>query len=264
MSTTTTIDLGMDLTNRTVGELAVEIPNSIRIFEAWKIDYCCGGGTALADACAAVGKSVEAFALALDTLADVPDASAKDWSFDSLTTMAADIVSTYHVYTRQELDTVDPLARKVFGVHGQRRPELAEVVALIDALRADMLPHMLKEEQVLFPYVTEMEHAIEGKRTAPTPFFGTVKNPVRKMMAEHDRVGELLATLRSVTADYALPEDACFSYRELYRRLAELELRTHEHIHIENNLYFPRAVALEDRGGQPASFGDSCGSGCSH
>src|SRR5215203_5572444 len=215
MNTMTTIDL----THRTVGELAVEIPNSIRIFEAWKIDYCCGGRTALTDACAAVGKTVEAFAAALDTLADVPDNAAKDWSFDTLSTMATDIVSTYHTYTRQELETLDPLARKVLGVHGERRAELAEVVALIDALRDDMLPHMLKEEQVLFPYVTEMEQAIEGKRTAPTPFFGTVKNPVRKMMAEHDRVGELLATLRTVTTDYALPEDACFSYRELYRRL---------------------------------------------
>ena len=254
MSTMTTLDL-----NRTVGELAVELPNSIRIFEAWKIDYCCGGRIALAEACAAVGKTVEAFAAALDTLADVPDNAAKDWSFDALSAMARDIVSTYHVYTRQELETLDPLSRKVLGVHGQRRTELAEVVALLDALRDDMLPHMLKEEQVLFPYVAQLEAG-----DAPTPFFGTVKNPVRKMMAEHDRVGELLAALRIVTSDYALPEDACFSYRELYRRLAEFELRTHEHIHIENNLYFPRAVALEDQAGQPAAFGDSCGSGCSH
>jgi regulator of cell morphogenesis and NO signaling len=260
MSTMTTIDL----TNRTVGELAVEIPNSIRIFEAWKIDYCSGGGTALGEACAAAGKTIDAFAAALDTLADVPDNTTRDWSFDTLGTIARDIVSTYHTYTRQELETIDPLARKVLGVHGHRRAELAEVVALIDAVRDDMLPHMLKEEQVLFPYVTEMEQAIENKRTAPTPFFGTVKNPVRKMMAEHDRVGELLATLRTVTSDYTLPEDACFSYRELYRRLGEFEERTHEHIHIENNLYFPRAVALEDCAGQPAAFGDSCGSSCSH
>src|SRR5687767_174234 len=261
---TTTIDLTNDLGNRTVGELAVEVPNSIRIFEAWKIDYCCGGQTPLADACANAGKSLEAFAMALETVTDVPDNAARDWSFDTLTTMARDIVSTYHTYTRQELQTLDPLARKVLGVHGHRRAELSEVVALLDALRDDMLPHMLKEEQVLFPYVTEMEQAIEGRRPAPTPFFGTVKNPVRKMMAEHDRVGELLASLRTVTSDFTPPEDACFSYRELYRRFAEFESRTHEHIHIENNLYFPRAVALEDRAGQPAAFADSCGSGCSH
>ena len=254
----------MDIREQTVGEIAVEKPLSIRIFEAWKIDYCCGGHTALPDAVAAAGKTVDEFMAALDVQAMVPDNAARDWSFDTLTTMAGDIVSTYHAYTREELQTLEPLAQKVLGVHGERRPELADVLALLFALRDDMLPHMLKEEQVLFPYVTQMEEAAEGHRPAPTPFFGTVKNPVRKMMEEHDRVGELLASLRAVTDDYTPPESACFSYRELYRRFAELEQRTHEHIHIENNLYFPRAIALEDRAGQPAAFADACGSSCAH
>ena len=119
-----------------------------------------------------------------------------------------------------------------------------------------MLPHMLKEEQVLFPYVAQLERG-----EAPTPFFGTVRNPVRMMMMEHDRVGGLLAQLRATTSDYALPPDACFSYRELYRRLDELELKTHEHIHIENNVYFPRAVALEDQAGNAAA-GHAHGHAC--
>jgi regulator of cell morphogenesis and NO signaling len=129
------------------------------------------------------------------------------------------------------------------------------VVALLRDLTGDMLPHMLKEEQILFPYVNQLDQG-----DAPTPFFGTVKNPVRMMMLEHDRVGEILAKLRVVTDGYTPPESACFSYRELYRRLAELELRTHEHIHVENNIYFPRAVALEESAGQPAAFGEGgCG-----
>ena len=254
----------MDVRERTVGELAAEMPLSIRIFEAWKIDYCCGGMTPLPEACAAAGKNVDAFIETLEKLVEVPDGSTRDWTAETLTSMSANIVSTYHVWTREELQTVEPLADKVLGVHGERRPELAEVVALIAALRDDMLPHMLKEEQVLFPYVTQLEASSNERRPAPTPFFGTVKNPVRKMMAEHDRVGELLASLRLVTEDFTPPESACFSYRELYRRLAEFELRTHEHIHVENNLYFPRAVSLEDRAGQPAAFVDSCGAGCSH
>lgn len=254
----------MDIRERTVGELAVEMPLSIRVFEAWKIDYCCGGRSPLPTAVAAAGKTVDEFITALDAQAAVPDNAARDWMSsdrlsDTLTSMAADIVSMYHVYTREELQTLEPLAQKVLGVHGDRRPELKDVLALVYALRDDMLPHMLKEEQILFPYVTQME---EGN--APTPFFGTVKNPVRKMMAEHDRVGELLAQLRVVTGDYAPPESACFSYRELYRRLSDFEQRTHEHIHIENNLYFPRAVALEDQAGQPVAFVDACGSSCAH
>jgi regulator of cell morphogenesis and NO signaling len=254
----------LEMTERTVGELAVEMPLSIRVFEAWKIDYCCGGRTSLSAACAIAGKSVDEFLAQLETLAAVPDAAARDWSGDTLTTMAGKIVTTYHGYTREELQTMAPLARKVLSVHGERRPELAEVVTLITAVTDDLLPHMLKEEQVLFPYVTQMEEAAAEHRASVTPFFGTVKNPVRKMMEEHDRVGELLATLRVVTDDYTPPESACFSYRELYRRLADFELRTHEHIHIENNLYFPRAIALEETFGQTAVFGDTCSTSCAH
>jgi regulator of cell morphogenesis and NO signaling len=259
MNTTT-----LALSQQTVGELAAGTPLSIRVFESWKIDYCCGGRTPLSDACSAVGKSVEAFADALEALTSVPDNAARDWSFDTLSSMAADIVAMYHVFTREELQTLEPLTRKVLGVHGDSRPELHEVLTLVLALRDDLLPHMLKEEQVLFPYVSQLEDAATGNRVAPTPFFGTVKNPVARMMVEHDRVGELLAALRTVTANYNAPDSACFSYRELYRRLVDLELRTHEHIHIENNLYFPRAVELESRAGQPAAFGDGCGSSCAH
>ena len=257
----------MEYSGRTVGELAVEVPTSIRVFEAWKIDYCCGGQTPLTDACAAVGKDVEEFVAELMRATEVPNVATRNWSAETLTSMASNIVATYHAYTREELQTVGPLANKVLSVHGERRAELAEVVSLVRDLTNDLLPHMLKEEQVLFPYVAQMEEAAAGGYPAPTPFFGTVKNPVRMMMLEHDRVGELLARLRAVTDNYAPPESACFSYRELYRRLAELEVRTHEHVHIENNLYFPRAVALEEKSDSAASFefaGGTCGASCSH
>jgi len=258
----------VEFNERTVGELATELPTSIRVFETWKIDYCCGGRTPLPEACAAVGKNVEEFIAELMRAAAVPDGAKRDWGADTLTSMASNIVAMYHTYTREELQTLAPLAAKVLSVHGERRPELAEVVALVGDLTNDLLPHMLKEEQVLFPYVVQMEQAAAGQLAAPTPFFGTVKNPVRMMMLEHDRVGELLARLRTVTGEYTPPESACFSYRELYRRLAEFELRTHEHVHIENNIYFPRAIALEDQAGNAATFetaGGACGSSsCSH
>lgn len=249
----------MEFAVRTVGELAVDVPASIRVFEAWKIDYCCGGKTPLPDACATAGKSVEEFVAQLMRAATGPEGAVRDWSGASLTTIASNIVKSYHDYTREELQTLAPLSDKVLGVHGERHPELSEVVSLIAALSTDLLPHMLKEEQVLFPYVTQLEAG-----SAPTPFFGTVKNPVRMMMLEHDKVGELLARLRAVTSDYAAPDNACFSYRELYRRLAEFEALTHEHIHVENNLYFPRAVEMEDQIGKPsaaAMAGHACGCG---
>lgn len=247
--------------NKTIGEIAAEMPVAIRVFEAWKIDYCCGGKTLLADACAAAGKSVDEFVTAINAAATVPDRDVRDWAVEPLVALSTHVVNTYHAYTREELATFAPLAAKVLSVHGERRPELAEVVELVKGLTGDMLPHMLKEEQILFPYVGQLENAMESGAPAPTPFFGTVKNPVRMMMIEHDRVGELLARLRKVTADYTPPASACFSYRELYRRFAEFESRTHEHIHVENNIYFPRAVAMEERAGSAADFAFShaCG-----
>jgi regulator of cell morphogenesis and NO signaling len=257
----------IEFSAQTVGQLASEVPTSIRVFEMWKIDYCCGGQTPLPEACATAGKSVDEFIAELERATAIPDGAARDWSGDTLAAMSAKIVAMYHVYTREELQTIAPIADKVLGVHGDRRPELAEVVSIVRELTNDLLPHMLKEEQVLFPYVAQLDEAVTGHQPAPTPFFGTVKNPVRMMMLEHDRVGELLARLRVVTNEYAPPESACFSYRELYRRFAELELRTHEHIHIENNMYFPRAIALEEKAGNAASFefaGGTCGSSCAH
>ncbi|HEX2833213.1 MAG TPA: iron-sulfur cluster repair di-iron protein [Thermoanaerobaculia bacterium] len=252
----------ISLQDRTVGELAAEMPVSIRVFESWKIDYCCGGGMPLADACARAGKSVDDFAAAIAGAAVVPEGAARDWSSESLTGIATHICDTYHRYTREELATLQPIAEKVLGVHGARHDELAGVLATVLDLANDMLPHMLKEEQVLFPYVQQLEDASDEGRPAPTPFFGTVRNPVRMMMLEHDRVGELLARLRSLTDDYTLPHDACFSYRELYRRLAEFEERTHEHVHIENNVYFPRAIALEEHAGSTAVFAPAASGAC--
>ena len=255
----------MNMHERTVGELAADVPSSIRIFEAWKIDYCCGGMTPLPDACAAAGRSVDEFVRALEMAVTMPEDVNRDWGKESLARIASHVCETYHRYTREELETLRPLAEKVLGVHGARHDELAVVRATVEDLTNDMLPHMLKEEQVLFPYVGQLEEARESGGPAPTPFFGTVKNPVRMMMLEHDRVGELLVRLRTVTDDYTVPPDACFSYRELYRRLAEFEMRTHEHIHIENNVYFPRAVTMEEAAGSPATFaGAGCGAGCEH
>jgi regulator of cell morphogenesis and NO signaling len=251
----------VSLHDLTIGQIAARMPVSIRVFESWKIDYCCGGGRSLADACAPSGHTVEEFMQAMADTAVVPENVSRDWSSDSLREISSQVVDTYHRYTREELDTLTPITAKVLGVHGERRPELAEVVVLIKDLTADLLPHMLKEEQVLFPFVEQLERAAENGSPAPTPFFGTVKNPIRMMMLEHDRVGDLLSRLRLVTENYTPPSSACFSYRELYRRLTEFELRTHEHIHIENNLYFPRAVALEERAGKPAEFASAhtCG-----
>ena len=111
----------------------------------------------------------------------------------------------------------------------------------------DMLPHMMKEENVLFPFIGQLEQELASGATPTPPFFGTVQNPIRMMLAEHDVVADLLRQLRSITGAFAVPDDGCTSYRALYEGLAAFELLTHEHIHIENNILFPRSVELESK-----------------
>ena len=137
------------------------------------------------------------------------------------------------------------------------------MLLLTRRLSDDLMPHMLKEEQVLFPFIGLLEHARSTGSQPPIPFFGTVRNPVRMMMQEHDAAAGILVTIREVTRDFEVPSDACASYGELYRRLETLERVTHEHMHLENNLLFPRAIELE--GPLSATFETGgCGDGCRH
>ena len=242
-----------------VGKIAATVPQSIRIFEQWGVDYCCGGDTTLGDACAKIGVTVQEFEASLATLPSYTNEE-KSWVGEALTGF---LISRYHDYTRAELALTEDLARKVVDAHGHRHPELSDLQLLLRKLADDLLPHMLKEEQVLFPYVGLLEDAKANAKPAPTPFFGTVRNPVRRMMMEHDAAGELLGTMREVTSGYVIPSDACASYTELYHRLETLERVTHEHIHLENNVLFPRAVELEGPVSEKFAEHACCGGSCS-
>jgi len=141
---------------------------------------------------------------------------------------------------------LEPLIDKVIGAHGENHPELREVGGLFQKLCADINPHMFKEEQVLFPYVVEMERAVLQNRPRPSAPFGTVNNPIRMMMMEHDTVGEILRELSLVSSNYTVPADGCISYQTLYQALDAFEKDLHQHIHLENNILFPKAIAMEE------------------
>ena len=234
---------------KTVRDLAVGVPGAPRVFEKLGIDYCCGGGKSLEEACFGAGVSLQEVLAALETGKDrYAGQGDEEWQSHSLAELMNHIVQTHHVYTKSELERLDQLSTKVASVHGQNHPELQKVRDLFLVLQKDLMPHMLKEEQVLFPYIEKMEDASRNGRPAPTPFFGTVRNPVKMMIQEHDTVGDLLRELRSTSGDYAVPADGCTSYRTLYQALQEFEKDLHQHIHLENNILFPRAIALESAG----------------
>ncbi len=248
-------------TTDTVRELAVAIPEATRVFERLGIDYCCGGSRSLADACQAANVPLEEVVRSLNQTEQSAPAhnGSRNWQAESLTALASYIVDTHHVFTHQELNRLTQLLTKVCSVHGENHPELLRVQTLFASLNQELTPHLLKEEQVLFPYITRMEEAVNHARPVPPPFFGTVRHPVRMMMMEHDAAGEVLREIRQVTHNLTVPPDACISYQTLYQALAALEEDLHQHIHLENNILFPRAIEMESAAGAglPSSLGES-------
>jgi regulator of cell morphogenesis and NO signaling len=250
--------MNINATN-TIRDLAIGIPGATRVFENFGIDYCCGGHRALADACQIASLPFEDLVRSLEEAerASQSGGEERDWQQKSLTALAQYIIGTHHYFTRQELDRLEKLFEKVCSRHGENHPQLFEAQIAFVHLKQDLIPHMLKEEQVLFPYITRMEEAVGELRAVPPPFFGTVRNPVRMMMMEHDKAGDLLKQLRGMTDEYTTPSDACISFQTLYQALAALEADLHQHIHLENNILFPRAVEMEEKlwAGTPYSGG---------
>jgi regulator of cell morphogenesis and NO signaling len=237
----------MITTGMTVREVAIELPQSTRLFETLKIDYCCGGNKPLAQACAAAGVDVDDVMEMLTevTAQSSPTSVAADFQNLSLPELITHILDKHHVFTRSEMERLATLTAKVIGAHGTNHPELLHLGELFRLLCADLRPHMFKEEQVLFPYILSMTQAKENNQAGPFAPFGTVNNPIRMMMREHDNAGDILRELRAVTSDYEVPADACISYRTLYQALEDFEKDLHQHIHLENNILFPKALELE-------------------
>jgi regulator of cell morphogenesis and NO signaling len=232
---------------QTVRELAVTLPGATRVFEQFGIDYCCGGARTLGDACQTANLSFTTIAHSLAQAEQTGAAKQPVWQGESLTALAAYIVDGHHFFTKLELSRVSKLFAKVCAQHGANHPELFAAQELWQQLKRELIPHMLKEEQVLFPYIARLEEAALEQCAVAQPFFGTVQNPVRKMTEEHDAAGDLLAELRRATNNYTAPADGCISFQTLYQALLGFEADLHQHIHLENNILFPRAVELEER-----------------
>ncbi len=230
---------------KTVRELAVEIPGATREFERLGIDYCCGGGKTLRQASVNANVSVDAVIQSLEAALKAETAAAPGESWESLADLIQHIVNKHHAFTRSEIARLQALLAKVCGVHGQNHPELFKIRELFQGLSQELMMHMMKEEQVLFPYILRMEESVAGKEPVIPPPFGTVQNPVRMMMQEHDSAGEVLHAIREASANFMAPADACISYRTLYEALAGFEADLHQHIHLENNILFPRALHME-------------------
>ncbi|HET7745867.1 MAG TPA: iron-sulfur cluster repair di-iron protein [Vicinamibacteria bacterium] len=236
----------MEITGTTrIADLAVAYPATIRVFRARGIDFCCGGQRPVAEACAETGIAFDTLKAELAEALRGPAPDTFDWTGAPLDEVVTRIIQRYHVWLRRELPVLGEMAAKVARVHGERHPEVREVAATLAAITADLDPHMMKEERVLFPYIAEMARAARSGGGLESSCFGSVENPIRMMEMEHEAVGGLLDEMRRQASGYVVPDDGCNTFRGLYHGLLELERELHEHIHVENNVLHVRAKALE-------------------
>jgi regulator of cell morphogenesis and NO signaling len=222
----------------TLAAIVNEDPAAARILERHQLDYCCGGRRTLEQAC--TDRGIDPSTVRADLEAS-PATAPAEWAGLPPAELVDHLEATHHQYLHDELPRLTALVRKVVDGHGDRHPELHQVETTYASLRADLEPHLMKEERVLFPMIRELAAA----RTIPTFHCGSLANPIRMMLLEHDRAGELLASLHVTTDGYRPPADACASYHALYVDLEALEADTHLHVHKENNVLFPAVLALE-------------------
>jgi regulator of cell morphogenesis and NO signaling len=225
--------------------IALRSDASAAILARHRLDFCCGGKRTLSQACSAAGLDLRGVLADLEAEAHARaagDATTPDWNDRTLVEVIDFIVGTHHAFTRAAIARITPLLAKVTSKHGERHTELITIGRAYAELASEMEPHMLREERVLFPYLRA--HAASG--TAPTPAFGTVRNPVQRLMAEHDQAAVLLEQIVAASGGFSPPADACTSFRAVYAALAELRLDLLKHVSLENNVLFPRALAIEE------------------
>jgi len=233
--------------HRALADIVTADPRAAAVFDRRGLDYCCHGRDTLADAAARHGLDAGAVLAELAVLGPAEQAGSAEDAWTQLDELTSHIVARHHAYVRNISPVLSAWLEKLVTRHGQGHPELLVVRNEFEALRAEMGTHMMKEENILFPYIDALAVAARGGGRLPRTPFGTVVNPIRVMEDDHREAGEALERLRRVTADYAAPADACTTYRLCYAELAKYEADLHRHVHLENHVLFPKAVELEER-----------------
>jgi regulator of cell morphogenesis and NO signaling len=233
--------------DRTLGDIVKQDPRAAAVLERFGLDYCCGGGRTLSEAAAARRVDFASAVEALEALGEPVSSDRSDDRWEELDKLTEHIVQRHHRYVREMTPSIQTWLAKLVARHGGRHPELAQVRNTFDQLTYELATHMAKEENILFPAIDDLAVARRAGARLPASPFGTVLNPVRVMEDDHRAAGDLLAHLRALTHDFALPEDACTTYRLCYAELERFESDLHWHVHLENNVLFPRALELEQQ-----------------
>lgn len=234
-----------EIQEATIGEIVANDYRKAQVFKKFGIDFCCGGKKTVSEVCNKKGidiAEVQQQLASMDAEQGNPSQNYQTWELDFLSDY---IVSTHHKYVKDTLPFLSEISAKVARVHGGSHPEVVAAANLFAGVAADLSAHLQKEEKILFPYIKQLVASKRENAALPPAPFGEVSNPIHMMESEHEHAGEDLSEIRAVTNNFAVPDDACTSYRILYKMFQEFENDLHQHIHLENNILFPGAIALE-------------------
>ncbi len=235
------------LNNTTVAELVANDYRTAEIFKKHGIDFCCGGKKSIAKVCREKNISAEELEKEILTLQNQPKDAARNFNEWTLVFLVEYILNVHHTYVNKNLNLITEFAEKVARVHGEHSPETKEIAKLWKDVAMELTMHMKKEELQLFPYIKNLERfSKEELEEFPSSHFGTVKNPIRMMEQEHDLAGNIMKQIQLLSNNFIPPDYACNTYRVLYAKLQEFQNDLFQHIHLENNILFPKAILLED------------------
>lgn len=235
-----------DFASKTVADLVTENIKTAHIFKKYGIDFCCGGGISIEKACQKAQVSCED--LAADLLkVDKHLTRAKDYNSWKLDFLTDHIINVHHAYIEENIPLLLQYSERVAKVHGQHYTELTEIRDLVKEVSGELSAHLKKEELILFPFIKKMFVAEKEGKQLQAPHFGRVDNPIRMMEAEHEDAGEIFRRIALLSNQYTPPQGACNTYRAFYAKLDEFEQDLHQHVHLENNILFPKSLELEKK-----------------
>jgi len=238
--------LEMNEKRTTIGEMAANNSRRTEVFSKYGLDFCCSGDRTLHEACMEMGLDVQRIE---EEIAEVDMETAVEEGADcncmQLHALCDFIETKHHAYVRESIPAIEKLLVKIVEVHGDVHPHLSEILSAFRMVGDELSMHMQKEEMVLFPHIRELEKSAKNGTPAAIGRFPTIQMPINMMEAEHENAGNVMKEIRQHTSDYKLPEGACATFTEAYRKLLEFEKDLHTHIHLENNILFPKAIKLE-------------------
>ncbi|MBA4406745.1 iron-sulfur cluster repair di-iron protein [bacterium] len=242
----TTMNSIKDFSKIKVKDVVTENSHASELFEKYGIDFCCNGNRSLQDALAEKEISNSEFLEELNKVNQSISSENQRYAEWDLNFLTQYIVNHHHAYVKSAIPEITAHLQKVYNAHVEKHPYIAEVQNTFSLVAEEMINHMMKEERILFPLIKYLTDTQKFNEKPKTGGFGTIKNPIRQMEAEHVSAGGAMEKIRTLTNNYSLPEDACATFQVTYKELNEFEKDLHKHVHLENNILFPRAIRLEE------------------